>query len=1514
MRFTVVQDHTFFIGNETADGLIPLEYELGIRKAVGLSSTQHKSMMVDGIPRHMGDDELHLLISAKFGNVSAMHRTRLHPSLAVVEFVHRFPFIDAMQAQSLPLEHLADGSWGVMNVTGLTIGGTDSLDGNAAIPAEGDPSWWPQPEHGAADGTEHGDQNNNYYKPYDPYKPYDNAYRDHMMTDDMYAFSNDFYRKNAGTDGRELLSVGQQHGSAPGRGSPRALGGGTDKVAGFSLPPSSAAVSSYASLFPPHNSMKRSRRSVPNVLVPSPGLEGDATTSPRWQRRRLSAATFSVFNASAAAGAAAADENGGDVEMAAQVSLGERARSIGERAKERSTEGGARLPEGGTSSNGTGSLGPMLVGNSSSSSKNGTINMSLSDGLDAATAAVVIEHELVFWPVTVVGALSGLDEKTVKAIEANRGKDPGDKHEHDSDEDLEDVSEEISSSRFQDNSELQYSIRSIERFAPWVRKIYIVTNGQIPSWINLDHPRLQIVPHSDIFLNTSHLPVFSSPAIEANLHRIPGLSKKFIYLNDDVMFGTPIWPEDFYTHAKGQKAYLAWPVPNCVEACPSNWVGDKYCDQACNNIECEWDGGDCLAKNAEAAAAGHDGGGGGGNNNDAYTTAKPLETCVVGCSDIWLGDKFCDKACEKPECGMDGGDCGMDALKGNIPGVRAYQGMPMIVPATLVPEGSPRPQSIFLNMSEIFGGENDTIAEGLYDSTSAVAAAVVNKVENVLTLIFRPNINCTVVRVTVSTREGALEELPDPFEFVNVTKNATNTSNATVVLEKRFKVITTTAAPHRDPYAGIERDVNGTITLAFSILVDTTPQPTTTTTFASAPAFGVGAGAANATLDGNGNSNTTGTVRIVDGGRSVNYWEVEGADGSNATSNDGGGGGGGGGDSAAPTQRAKSDELIPPAVDESTLPAEVQKDLAALRLELADGDITQKGYAKYAYRLLLPYAPGETAGAGDTTAGAGSPDAPSAAAKGDGDGVGVGAANSRMRRSLMSLSLPPGVFSKPMVHSHQSSLGVLRWFGSSSGSSSNGDGGGGRQAAPSLGPPEQVWNGITISAEDAFHADWIADQKRKEYSYKDDMRRAVKEWETRMGQPWLNDTIPSNKISSFPWERLGIFDHLVDEEENGGSGAGAGGDGSDGGIGGMTSFKPTKWHSRLTKDTFGDSLKKVNRLYNKEFGFAARKVIAHMPHMIDKEIMQDLIDKFPAEWAATSSHRLRSGQDMQYAFAYFYYLMGVENPFNTSKYFTELDSDLDGLLSVHELRTLITRLYELPTTLEDWVDFEEILLNCSHLQPPMEALGVGIGPEAEEVWVTEQLFADCSPLMAKFNKTVGKENRYKFELESDEHDIAFKMVRNNASKVAQQLDVIRREPKKFICLNDNIDHRKKSASQVVDALQNFYQSFFPIRSQFELPVGLRNRFLHVDELRAWRKSQQNVVWWSKVAMVIIFLIMCSSVYGKKIKRWRRTWLRMPFRTSRGSRASAGNAASASSASSSSSSSSMAPPMSPGKLA
>lgn len=118
-------------------------------------------------------------------------------------------------------------------------------------------------------------------------------------------------------------------------------------------------------------------------------------------------------------------------------------------------------------------------------------------------------------------------------------------------------------SRYADNEELRYSLRTIEKFAPWIRRIctysicthkhyartytaasraldeatckrtvflhasttYIpadlVTNGQVPYWLNLDAPRLTVVTHAELFPNASHLPTFSSPAIEAHLHRIP---------------------------------------------------------------------------------------------------------------------------------------------------------------------------------------------------------------------------------------------------------------------------------------------------------------------------------------------------------------------------------------------------------------------------------------------------------------------------------------------------------------------------------------------------------------------------------------------------------------------------------------------------------------------------------------------------------------------------------------------------------------------------------------------------------------------------------------------------------------------------------------------------------------------------------------------------------------------------------------------------------------------------------
>ncbi|KAH8261001.1 hypothetical protein KR044_001851 [Drosophila immigrans] len=158
-------------------------------------------------------------------------------------------------------------------------------------------------------------------------------------------------------------------------------------------------------------------------------------------------------------------------------------------------------------------------------------------------------------------------------------------------------------SRFDDKNELKYSLRSLEKHANWIRHVYIVTNGQIPSWLDLNYDRVTVVPHELLAPDPRQLPTFSSAAIETFLHRIPKLSKRFLYLNDDIFLGAPLYPEDLYTEADGVRVYQAWMVPDCALDCPWTYIGDGACDRHCNIAACQFDGGDCNEQLHEEAAA-----------------------------------------------------------------------------------------------------------------------------------------------------------------------------------------------------------------------------------------------------------------------------------------------------------------------------------------------------------------------------------------------------------------------------------------------------------------------------------------------------------------------------------------------------------------------------------------------------------------------------------------------------------------------------------------------------------------------------------------------------------------------------------------------------------------------------------------------------------------------------------------------------------------------------------------------
>lgn len=110
----------------------------------------------------------------------------------------------------------------------------------------------------------------------------------------------------------------------------------------------------------------------------------------------------------------------------------------------------------------------------------------------------------------------------------------------------------VAPTRFNQQGEIEYCLRSLLSFAPWIRKIYIVTDRQTPSIVlrlkeTIYANKIELVDHHKIFVGFEEcLPTFNSLSIESMLWRIPTLANHFIYLNDDCFIVRPVRPEDFF--------------------------------------------------------------------------------------------------------------------------------------------------------------------------------------------------------------------------------------------------------------------------------------------------------------------------------------------------------------------------------------------------------------------------------------------------------------------------------------------------------------------------------------------------------------------------------------------------------------------------------------------------------------------------------------------------------------------------------------------------------------------------------------------------------------------------------------------------------------------------------------------------------------------------------------------------------------------------------------------------------
>ncbi|XP_066866089.1 N-acetylglucosamine-1-phosphotransferase subunits alpha/beta isoform X2 [Kogia breviceps] len=919
--------------------------------------------------------------------------------------------------------------------------------------------------------------------------------------------------------------------------------------------------------------------------------------------------------------------------------------------------------------------------------------------------------------------------------------------------------EDVSASRFEDNEELRYSLRSIERHAPWVRNIFIVTNGQIPSWLNLDNPRVTIVTHQDVFRNLSHLPTFSSPAIESHIHRIKGLSQKFIYLNDDVMFGKDVWPDDFYSHSKGQKVYLTWPVPNCAEGCPGSWIKDGYCDKACNNSACDWDGGDCSGNSGVGRYVGGGGGTGGIGVGQPWHFGggiSGVSYCNQGCANSWLADKFCDQACNVFSCGFDAGDCGQDHFHELykvtlLPNQTHY----------VIPKGECLPYFSFAEIAK-------RGIEGAYSDNPIIRHASIANKWKTIHLLMHSGMNATTIHFNLTFQSTNDEEFRIQIAVEVDTREEPKQNSTT---QKSYQSLVSPSA----------------LPPEVEILFEDIPEEKR---FPKVKRHDV---------------NTTGSFQM---------------------------------------------EVQIPLVNISLLPKETQLSLNNLDLQLQHGDITMKGYNLSKSALLRSFL------------------------------MNPQDAKLTINHLLMTEQRNDSLEAPLEKQVHKSILGTSERFQ-------------GLLPLPAVtmtvnGHSQSQTSPLDLETKARFRSKTVTPKVGGGGVSKEKLSSLIFPLENRETQKVItgkeqeknrmeenansylggNEVLPGRKLQQYtesylgflPWEKKKYFQDLLDEEESLKTQ--------------LAYFTDSKHTGRQLKDTFADSLRYVNKILNSKFGFTSRKVPAHMPHMIDRIVMQELQDMFPEEFDKTSFHKVRHSEDMQFAFSYFYYLMSAVQPLNISQVFDEVDTDQSGVLSDREIRTLATRIHDLPLSLQDLTGLEHVLINCSKMLPANITQLNNIPPTQEAYYdpnlppVTKSLVTNCKPVTDKIHKAYKDKNKYRFEIMGEE-EIAFKMIRTNVSHVVGQLDDIRKNPRKFVCLNDNIDHNHKDAPTVKAVLRDFYESVFPIPSQFELPREYRNRFLHMHELQEWRVYRDKLKFWTHCVLATLIMFTVFSFFAEQLIALKR---------------------------------------------
>lgn len=128
--------------------------------------------------------------------------------------------------------------------------------------------------------------------------------------------------------------------------------------------------------------------------------------------------------------------------------------------------------------------------------------------------------------------------------------------------------------RYRDWELLKFWFRGVEKYAPWVNKIFFVTCGQKPNWLNTYHPKIRIVNHNE-FIPQEWLPTFSSRTIDFNIYRIPDLSEQFVFFDDDMFIINKTQESDFFQNGLPCDSMVFNAITaTCVDVINSNIFND----------------------------------------------------------------------------------------------------------------------------------------------------------------------------------------------------------------------------------------------------------------------------------------------------------------------------------------------------------------------------------------------------------------------------------------------------------------------------------------------------------------------------------------------------------------------------------------------------------------------------------------------------------------------------------------------------------------------------------------------------------------------------------------------------------------------------------------------------------------------------------------------------------------------------------------------------------------------------